>query len=71
MATRTKPLTAAQAREWVAHMLRTESDALNYAWPRTEEQQAEGMRLFDIANELSSGLRHGTRMAAHRRWRGE
>jgi hypothetical protein len=66
-----RPLTPLQAREWVAHMLRTESDALTYAWPRTDEMEAESVRLWELAAELSRGLARNTRDAAHRRWRGE
>ena len=64
-------LTAAQAREWVAHLLRTESDALIYAWPRTEEMEAESARLQDLAAEVSVGLASNTRAAAHRKWRAD
>jgi hypothetical protein len=66
-----RPLTPLQAREWVAHLLRTESDALTYAYPRTEEMETESARLWDLAANLSAGLHRNTRDAAHRRWRGE
>jgi len=65
-----RPLTPMQAREWVAHLLRTESDALTYAYPRTEEMEAESAQLWDLAAELSASIPSNTRAAAHRRWRG-
>ncbi len=71
-----KPLTAMQARAWVAMLLRTESDALCQMYRadgsvRTDEDAAEGGRLWDLAKEVERGLNGQTRAAAHRRWWGQ
>jgi hypothetical protein len=68
-----KPLTAAEAWCWVARMLSSESDALTYAWPPTDAQQAEANVLYEqsqAAHDRATrlGATNRTWKSAMRKW---
>lgn len=66
---RERPLTPAEARVWVQHLLRVEAGALSYAYPRTPEAEAESYRLYDVAEKIGRP-RGRCYESAMRKWRG-